>query len=96
MQHTYVNPLPFVQFSFHVTTACRDGLYGPLVVHAGTTDEQKYDTEQVLTLADVYHTSASALLQEYLTVRLFAMRLCPCLPVPPLTDVLLPVPSRTR
>ncbi|KAJ7020710.1 multi-copper oxidase [Mycena alexandri] len=45
-----------------------DGLYGPLVVHAP--DEHtsiKYESEEVITLSDVYGTPANTLLNTYLT-----------------------------
>ncbi|KAJ7738827.1 multi-copper oxidase [Mycena maculata] len=51
----------------HMDMQHTDGLFGPLIVHApDEVASQKYDTDHVLTLHDVYHTSAMTLLDDYL------------------------------
>ncbi|KAJ7141589.1 multi-copper oxidase [Mycena filopes] len=49
----------------HTGVQHTDGLYGPIVIHAPT--ERKYDSEDALTLTDIYTTPASTLLHTYLT-----------------------------
>ncbi|KAJ7775765.1 multi-copper oxidase [Mycena maculata] len=51
----------------HMGMQHSDGLFGPLIVHAPQErTSHHYDADHVLTLYDVYHTSAAVLLDDYL------------------------------
>ncbi|KAJ7106618.1 multi-copper oxidase [Mycena epipterygia] len=50
----------------HTDMQHTDGLFGPLVSHSPFEDMPPYETEHVLTLADVYNVPAAGLVDEYL------------------------------